>query len=100
MKKLKYDACDLHSELENHKVFHKDLVAVGSIMIFLQSDKGVFKDSDFSKALPFMKKTAVKRLLNRLDGKILQIIQSNEDSRIRVIKWSIDWSQFVYEVEE
>ena len=99
MKKLKYDACELRLELEKHKIIHKYVAAVGTLMIFLQSDKSVFKNSDFPQALPFMKQGAIERLLIKLDGKILQIVQDDEDRRLRVIKWTINWAKFVYEVD-
>jgi len=99
MKKLKYDACELRLELEKHRILYKDLAAVGSLMIFLQSDKGVFKNANFPQALPFMKKGAIERLLIKLDGKILEIVEDDEDRRLRVIKWTIDWAKFVYEVD-
>lgn len=99
MKKLTYDGSKLTQELINRKASYKDTAAVGELIVFLQSDQGILKDSDFEHALPFIKTTSIKRLLDRLHGKILNIKQYEGDLRVRVIEWIIDWMEFVYEVE-
>lgn len=98
MKKLKYDASELLTELIKYNISHKDTVAIGELMIALQSNIAVLKDVDLNQCIPFMHKSSIKRLINRLDGKILRVIQHDKDLRVRVIEWKIDWAQFVYEV--
>lgn len=98
MKILKYDAIELSKCLIKHKVCFKDTVPVGCLMIFLKTEQGVFKDIHFKTAIPFMTRSSVQRLLNRLDGKIIKIEKDEKDTRVRVIHWLINWSEFVYEV--
>lgn len=98
MKKLKYDASELLTELIKHNISHKDTVAIGELMIALQSNIAVLKDVELNQYIPFMHKSSIKRLINRIDGKILRVIQHDKDLRVRVIEWKIDWANFVYEV--
>lgn len=99
MKKLKYDASGLLIELIKHNISHKDTAAIGELMIALQSNIAVLKDTDLNEYIPFMHKSSIKRLINRIDGKILRVIQQDKDLRLRVIEWTIDWAQFVYEIK-
>lgn len=98
MKKLKYNASELLIELIKHNISHKDTAAIGELMIALQSNIAVLKDAELNEYIPFMHKSSIKRLINRIDGKILRVIQHDKDLRVRVIEWKIDWAQFVYEV--
>ena len=100
MKKFRYDASELLTELIKHNISHKDTAAIGELMIALQSNIAVLKDVELNQYIPFMHKSSIKRLINRIDGKILRVIQHDKDLRVRVIEWKIDWANFVYEVTQ
>jgi hypothetical protein len=97
MSKINYNPKKLLNILTAHEVSYKDLAGVGELLVFMQSESGIVRDSDLEICWEFMSRSTRYALLKRLTNRVLQIEQCDHDQRVRVIIWIIEWADCLQE---